>query len=625
MFDESDILLVEAFGASRNLFALINDIHKQITDTGMHEAEYTTQQLKDDYGINFNGSINVRVVDGDDCLCQRVASGCIVEIGRGVIDNKAAYQKIAHELTHFTTDKQGQIHDNNANWEAGLKGGFGSPEQIASYIVELYSEHELRAKVNEMYYQCIGNPRFVCDKIKEFAEFGNGNVKLYYNSKNPKDNNSLINQLFNELENTVHLQSMLMYYNNVYGTPDGNSKSAVPVLVRWSSQRNFPFKFRSRSLKDQKEELLNQMKGIYAEYSESLVNVMKNLIKEFVKAFFNKGQNAKQGSQQETQEGPQQQQQQTQQTNNRFEEYSENSMSESMAIKCQKIIEEEIKKATLNSQHKDILHETWTQKNTTLKNHLKNIHNMDDDVLFAVANVYPGLYFNFLMGVNPELAEEYEDDLYDCIDGITDGSMTYFIKKYNLPIDKRFGYYVKRHINSFPSEYHSQAKVYYRYSEIPDNITLNYEKPFLNRVLVHLTQNDNDAESILTNGFKYGAKLNRLAWTYGFKDNGDYAFAYDFHDFLENLEFYPTYGVEGVVFIASGVMITHHGDVHKYAPKSTNECIFDKDSVKDFICRFVCRCGYCEIYNAENKLIFSAKNWDFKKMFTWISNNLIRY
>ena len=56
-----------------------------------------------------------------------------------------------------------------------------------------------------------------------------------------------------------------------------------------------------------------------------------------------------------------------------------------------------------------------------------------------------------------------------------------------------------------------------------------------------------------------------------------------------------------------------------------SECIFDKDSVKEMICRFKLSFGYCEIYDKNNKLVFKSKNVDRVKLFTWISNNLIKW
>ena len=341
MFDDYDILLMEEFGVSRGLYSLINDINKQITDTGMEEVEYSSQQLKDDFGINFGGTILVSVEEGsNDCWCEEKRNGIEIGIGEGVIKKKSAYEKIAHELSHFMRDQHHKVHDNNGNWETGVRYGKNSPQEDAAYILELYARNELEAKVNEMYYKCINNPNFLCEKIKEAAEFGNGNVKLSFNGTRLDDRNCILNNIFADLEKTIHLKLMTDYYNMVVNTVETNANSVVPILVSWSNQRNFPFKFTSPNPKRAKKELMDQMVEIRNEYVESLVKVMKNLIKEFVKSFFNKGQNAEQGSQQETQEGPQQQQQ-GQPTNNRFEEYSETSMSESRSIKHKRILKEE--------------------------------------------------------------------------------------------------------------------------------------------------------------------------------------------------------------------------------------------------------------------------------------------
>lgn len=308
MFDEKDMVLLEEFGISRKLYALINDIHKLVTDTKMKQAEYSPEQLKNDFGINYNGTITIAVEPGEnDCYCETSGSGCKIMIGQEVIDKKSSYEKIAHELTHFMRDQQHQVHDNNGNWKAGKEAGMGSVEQVASWIVELYKRNELEAKVNEMYYKCINNPSFVCEMIKKAAEDSDGNVKLYYNTKRTDDPESLLNNLFRQLDNTIHLGHMVNYYNIVANSPDGNEKSPLPTLLKWSSQRNFPFKFSSSDPKKAKAELLDQMSSIYNEYLESLIKVAKDLIKEFVKAFFNKGQQNQEGQQQQNGQ-PQQQQ-----------------------------------------------------------------------------------------------------------------------------------------------------------------------------------------------------------------------------------------------------------------------------------------------------------------------------
>lgn len=292
MFDLYDILL-EEFGVTRGLYSFINDIHKQITDTRMKSVEYTSSQLKDDFGINFNGTIMVTVDEGehsDDCSCTMNGGGCSITIGKDVIQRKSAYEKIAHELTHFMKDHTHKLHNNESNWAAGERAGEGTPEQEAAFIIELYKRNELEAKLNEMYYRCIKNPKLICEIIKEAAEFGNGNVKLMYNAKKPDDQTCILNAIFEQLEETIHLKQMNNYYNIVANTPDNNTKSVIPLMVSWSNQRNFPFKFTSPNPKKAKTELMDQMSAIYNEYLESLINVAKSLVKEFVKAFFNKGQ-----------------------------------------------------------------------------------------------------------------------------------------------------------------------------------------------------------------------------------------------------------------------------------------------------------------------------------------------
>ena len=270
--------------------------------------------------------------------------------------------------------------------------------------------------------------------------------------------------------------------------------------------------------------------------------------------------------------------------------------------------------------------ETWTNKNGELKNHLKNIAHMDDKTLKTLANVFPTYYLNYLLHISPNTEDEdYYYDLVDVADNNSEYSMSYYIEKLNLPIDKRFGYYVKNTINRYPRRYRDDSRIYHTYAEIPDNVTLNYKKPFINKVLIHNCYNDGDAESILLNGFKYGQYLNNLAWTYGNKNNGNYGFAYEFNDYAENYGKYPNYGVEGVVFVGSGVMVTHHGDRKNNEQFSPNECIFDINSVSSFVCRFKIPHGYCEIYDANNKLVFKKDNYTVPKMLEWISNNLIRY
>ena len=283
-------------------------------------------------------------------------------------------------------------------------------------------------------------------------------------------------------------------------------------------------------------------------------------------------------------------------------------------------------KEYIDKDSKKLISETWTNNNTELKNHLKNIAHMDDKTLKTLANVFPTYYLNYLMHVNPGIEnEDYYYDLVDVTDNRSKYPMSYYIEKLNLPIDKRFGYYVKNTINKFPRRYYDDSRINYRYTEIPDNVTLNYKKPFINKVLVHKCSNDGDAENILLNGFKYGQDLGNLAWSCGVKNNGNYGFAYEFNDYAENCNNYPNYGAEGVVFIGSGVMVTHHGDRRNKYDKSPNECIFDINSVSSFVCRFRVSHGYCEIYNANNKLVLKKENYTIPKALEWISNNLIRY
>lgn len=284
-----------------------------------------------------------------------------------------------------------------------------------------------------------------------------------------------------------------------------------------------------------------------------------------------------------------------------------------------------IKEGRIRQIVRNVINETWTQKNTLLKDHMKNIHNMDEKTLLTLSNVYPSLYMDFLEAVNKEAYDEHYYDLCDYIDGNTDYNMSYFIQKHNLPIDKRFGYYVKNCVNRYPRRYFDDAKTYWSFKEIPDNITLNYKNPFMNKVLIHFSNNDGDAEDIFSNGFKYGAKLDHLAWTCGFKDNGDYGFAYDFNDLYDNIGNYVRYGTEGIVFIASGVRIKHFGDTKNIGTEPPYECIFDINSVKEFICRFVLSHGHCKIYDSNNRLVLKKDNWNLEKMMRWISNNMIIY
>lgn len=291
-----------------------------------------------------------------------------------------------------------------------------------------------------------------------------------------------------------------------------------------------------------------------------------------------------------------------------------------------KRIVKNVLKEYIDKDSKKLISETWTNNNTELKNHLKNIAHMDDKTLKTLANVFPTYYLNYLIHVNPGIEDEdYYYDLVDVADNHSGYSMSYYIEKLNLPIDKRFGYYVKNTINKFPRRYYDDSRINYRYTEIPDNVTLNYKKPFINKVLVHKCSNDGDAENILLNGFKYGQDLGNLAWSCGVKNNGNYGFAYEFNDYAENCNNYPNYGAEGVVFIGSGVMVTHHGDRRNKYDKSPNECIFDINSVSSFVCRFRVSHGYCEIYNANNKLVLKKENYTIPKALEWISNNLIRY
>lgn len=278
-------ILSEEFSVSRGLRPLINDMHRLVTDGKMDQAEYTSEQLKNDFGINFGGKLTITVTDDDDgeCFCDRKGRNCSIRISRDIVNKKSAYEKIAHELTHFMRDQNYTRYDNSANWNAGLMGGENSPEQVAAHIVELYMRKELDAKVNEMYYKCVNNPKIVCDCIKYIAKQADGDVEMYYR---PGDRNSILNNLFAELENTIHLGLMNEYYNKVANAVDGNTTSPIPILMQWSRQRNFPFSIRSNNERNAKAELLQQMGAIYKEYLESLIKIGKNLIKEMVKAFF---------------------------------------------------------------------------------------------------------------------------------------------------------------------------------------------------------------------------------------------------------------------------------------------------------------------------------------------------
>ena len=251
---------------------------------------------------------------------------------------------------------------------------------------------------------------------------------------------------------------------------------------------------------------------------------------------------------------------------------------------------------------------------------------MDVKTLKDVANVFPSYYLEYLENISPSIEdEEYYDDLIDVVDNNSEYSMSYYIEKLNLPIDKRFGYYVKNMLKEFPQRYYDDSKIYWKYTEIPDNITLDYKKPFINKVLIHRCYIDGDAENILLNGFKYGQNLNNLAWSCGNKNDEDYAFAYDFNDYVENCKNYLTYGAEGVVFVGSGVMVKHYGDRRGKYDDPPTECIFDKNSVSSIICRFRLSCGRCEIYNSKNKLVLKKRDYNVHKMLEWISNNLIKY
>ena len=250
--------------------------------------------------------------------------------------------------------------------------------------------------------------------------------------------------------------------------------------------------------------------------------------------------------------------------------------------------------------------------------------NMDYETLLRVADTFPEFYLDYLRKIDREAFEEHEEDLYSVIEDERDYYLAYYIRKNDLPIDKRFGYYVKNMVNKFPQRYHRSSHVYNNYREIPDNVTLNYKRPFINKVLIHKCWKDGDAESILLNGFKYGTNIDNLAWTFGKKNDGDYSFAYEFDYYSQNLRNILRYGSEGVVFVASGVMAQHHGDRKTNAEASPVECIFDLNSVTDIICRFKASYGYCEVYDRRNKLVFK-KTCDPEYMLNWISNNLIRY
>ena len=286
-------ILSEEFSVSRGLRPLINKIHDLLVNSDMPSAEFSPEDLKNDFGINFGGKLTITVTDDDDgeCFCDRKGRNCSIRISRDIVNKKSAYEKIAHELTHFMRDQNYTRYDNSANWNAGLKGGENSPEQVAAHIVELYMRKELDAKVNEMYYKCVNNPKIVCDCIKYIAEQEDGNVEMYYR---PGDRNSILNNLFAELENTIHLGLMNEYYSKVANAVDGNTGSPIPILMQWSRQRNFPFSIRSNNEKGAKNELLQQMEAIYKEYLESLIKVGKNLIREMVKAFFKTKDNQQQ-------------------------------------------------------------------------------------------------------------------------------------------------------------------------------------------------------------------------------------------------------------------------------------------------------------------------------------------
>jgi hypothetical protein len=275
---------------------------------------------------------------------------------------------------------------------------------------------------------------------------------------------------------------------------------------------------------------------------------------------------------------------------------------------------------------KYVLYESWTKLNGDLKNHLKNIHRMDEKTLLWLADIYPEFYADYLGAVNSELYDEYAWDLSDIIENLTDYNMSYFIKEKSLPIDERFGYFVKKRIMSHPSYYSQKtAKWVNKLNVIPDAITLGYRKPFLNKPLVHYCFEDGDAENILNNGFKYGAELKNLAWTFGYKnEKGNYGFAYKLNDVINDTQHrLSNYGREGVVFIGSGVEVNHYGDTRDDMP--VPECIFDKDSVKEMICRFKLSFKCFEVYDKNNKLIYKSKNVNREGLFTWISNNLIKW
>ena len=274
----------------------------------------------------------------------------------------------------------------------------------------------------------------------------------------------------------------------------------------------------------------------------------------------------------------------------------------------------------------NVLYESWTRLNGDLKNHLKNIHKMDEKTLLWLADIYPEFYADYLAIVNRELYDEYMWDLGDIIENLTGYNMSHFIKENSLPIDERFGYFVKKSIMRHPPYYSQKtAKWVNKLNVIPDAITLGYRKPFLNKPLVHYCFEDGDAESILNNGFKYGAELKNLGWTFGYKnEKGNYGFAYRLSDIINDTQHrLPNYGKEGVVFIGSGVEVNHYGDTWDDTPSS--ECIFDKDSVKEMICRFKLSFKCFEVYDKNNKLIYKSKNVNREGLFTWISNNLIKW
>lgn len=375
-------ILSEEFSVSRGLRPLINDMHRLVTDGKMPSAEYTSEQLKNDFGINFGGKLTITVTDDDDgeCFCDRKGRNCSIRISRDIVNKKSAYEKIAHELTHFMRDQNYTRYDNSANWNAGLKGGENSPEQVAAHIVELYMRKELDAKVNEMYYKCVNNPKIVCDCIAYIADQEGGDVKMYYR---PGDRNSILNNLFAELENTIHLGLMNEYYSKVANAVDGNTTSPIPILMQWSRQRNFPFSIKSNNEKNSKNELLQQMEAIYKEYLESLIKIGKNLIKEMVKAFFktNDKQQQDSGATKSTQNGNQQENSEGQWNNHGADSVPESKVTNKRIIKEAKEMRADVLKFInkLEGYKTAVKNLHWSSKNLSQ-------HKLFDDVADSLSD-----------------------------------------------------------------------------------------------------------------------------------------------------------------------------------------------------------------------------------------------